>query len=434
MRCYPALLSVRLNEFERSLIPAWKKIFPSLVLLVLSFAAIAQSPPYASHGTLNAKAWDFSQRLPLNGYWSFSPMQLIEPQECENIVTPKETYFPTLWNETTASGLGYATYWLNVLVPSSIDTFSLELPTAYSSYALWVNNEKIAINGKVGRSEKETTPQWLPQVVRVVSLSDTLHIVLQISNFQHHRGGIKDPIYLGLPEEMFSRYSMTLISNCVNTVCALIIGIAFMILYVNHGAKVVLYFALLCLSWSVRSMFSDPYSIIILFPYFDWFLATKTEYATLFLLNIFAIMFLNHLFAYSGKQGVRYFLITANCLFILITISFSPMVFTRWLPVYLVFSGVTIVYAIGIVLWATIHEQTEAWLLVISIVLGIITFSYDLISFQGFLPHSPMVLHTGRLLIFILMSIALLLRLGFIRTNKQRPVTILTYEDLFKEQ
>ena len=137
-------------------------------------------------------------RASLNGQWYYFENQLLTPRE----VTPGLkgfAEFPKTWNDIRSSGTGsgYATYMLYVLPPGDVKTLAIELPQIYSSYTLWINNKLVASNGTVGTSGEETVPQWMPQTVSFENPGDTLQLVLQIANFHHYKGGLKDPIYLG---------------------------------------------------------------------------------------------------------------------------------------------------------------------------------------------------------------------------------------------
>lgn len=404
-----------------------------LFFVFLSFNAYGQHSPYAFNGTLDARNWDFRhKRLPLNGYWRFHPDKLLTPDECSKSKNAKDKFFPKLWNESSSSGKGFATYCLKVLAPAESDTFALALPQLYCSYELWINGLKIASNGTVGMSENETMPQWRPQVVSFSSPTDTIDITLQLANFHHDKGGARESIYLGLPAQIQRHHAVAHISNHVNTFFLALTAMVFLILYFTRGKeKVILYFALLCLVMSVRSMFSNQYTFVHFFPEFNWTWMVRIEYLTLYLINIFAVLFVSYLFTNVSHQGVKYFLITTNCLFILIALSFSPMFFTRWLNVYLFFSVVTVLYGAASVIRAIMQEQLGAWFLVISLLMTVFTFSYDLISYEWAFAYNPIVLNTGYILIFLFTGLAILLHVGVIRSNKPRTGTMLRYSDLF---
>jgi hypothetical protein len=68
--------------------------------------------------------------------------------------------------------------------------------------------------------------------------------------------------------------------------------------------------------------------------------------------------------------------------------------------------------------------------MVSSLFLGVILFSYDLVSYEGFATFNPVILNIGYFGMFVLMGLCLLYQLGLLkRTSTQSNV--LTYEDLY---
>lgn len=406
-----------------------------MILLFPCHVTYGQNVPYASGGIIDVRAWNFDEgRLALNGYWNFKYQKLVSPAQCAQNKTGVYEYFPRLWNETRGNGEGYGTYCLKIIVPPAIDTFSISLPQLYCSYTLWAGDRKIASNGSVGKSRQETIPQWLPQTVTFPVLSDTINLTLQLANFHHHKGGARESIYLGLPGNMLLQRSITLAGNHVSTLFFGLSGMVFLMLYFTKGKKnVILYFSLLCLTLCVRSMFSNVYTFINFFPDFGWAWTVRIEYLTLYLINIFAVLFITYLFNNVTQTGIKYFLVTANILFILITVFFSPVFFTRWMNLYLIFSSLTILYAAASIIRAIIREQSGAWFLVTSLSLSAFTFTYDMISYEWRFPYNPVILNACYILIFLFTGLALLKHLGIIKNKKTHAGDILRYSDLYKE-
>lgn len=402
-----------------------------IFLFLSSQAAYSQARPHAYNGILDAREWNFSTKLPLNGYWNFFENKLLDPIECNNSkhVT---SYFPSLWNDNYPTGTGCGTYYITVLLPPSLkEKLSIEIPQLYSCYSLWANGEKVAANGVAGKSREESVPQWRPQVVTLTTPTDTLTIVLQISNFHHHKGGAREPIYLGPAKSMNRDRQIAITSSYFETVVLAGAVIFLFVMYKRRREKAILYFAMLALTWAVRSMFSNLYTFIQIFPDFSWTWAIRIEYFTIYFSSIFAVLFLDELFGSGSNPLMKYILITANFLFVVVTIFSPPLFFTRWLTVYLIFSGITLAYGVIFIIRATVNEQIGVWFLVASLLLGIIMFSYDLMSYQGMFSYKPVVLNTGYLLIFTLTAIALLLHLGVVKSKRPRSGTMLTYGDLF---
>ena len=402
-------------------------------MVIITVTTYGQAPT-ANNGILDARSWNFSdQRIALNGNWIFYEDQLISATDTDG--KSSLVHFPKTWNEIRPSGggSGYATYHLTVLLPQNIAVFALEIPQIYCSYKLWINGQILASNGKVGATKEETIPQWRPQTISFKNPGDTLHIHLQIANFHHYRGGSKDPIYLGTSDMLQHQRSISVWSNLAETGILIVLGIVFLVIYWGSDRKrITIYFALVCLTWALRSLFSNQYLFISYFPDFNWTVMVKTEYITLYLSLIWAMLFTHRLFPNESANALKYLLIGANILYILLALLAKPIQFTEFLSVYLFTAGTVLLYCAVVVLRAWINERIGVVFLVISMLLGLLIFTYDLFAYEGFFVYNAAIFGLGYLTVFLAMAMALLLHLKIIK-SKKKPSNLLTYKDLYGE-
>jgi hypothetical protein len=403
----------------------------SALLLLLSHSILAQ--PIAEFGVLDAQSYDFaSGRLNLSGTWFMHDQQLIEPSEITarrgNLVS-----FPQTWNDLRDNGQGTATYHLRILVrhPGEL---AIELPQMYSSYKLWINEDLVAQNGTPGVTSIETIPQWMPQAATFTPKSDTLELVLQIANFTHFKGGCKEPIYLGDASHISSKQSLSSFSKLIECFVLFIVGVVFLIIYFQQGRKkMIVYFALLCFTWSLRSLFSNEYTFIQYFPSFNWTAMVRIEYITLYMTMMWAMLYLGRIFDQEANPIIKYFLVTINGAFLGYTLYAAPVDFTRLLPVYLITSGMILVYGAYVVLMALVNDRLGSNLLTVSVVLGLLTFSYDIFTYEGLFSYNSILFSTAYIAIFLLMGVALLVKIGVVKTST-KTTSILTYKDLYGDQ
>ncbi len=292
-----------------------------LLLPVVLVVGSTVAQPSAKNGVLDARLFDFSgHRLALNGVWGWYDNDLLTPEQTTG--KPAWVAFPQTWNNArlSRSGQGVATYTLLVQLPAEQQNYGIELPQIYSSYRLWANGKLIAENGVPGISEAFTQPQWMPQTVYFAA-RDSMRLTLQIANFHHHKGGCKDPIFIGTEATMRTKESIAMTSKLTECGLLMLLALVFLAIYWAYGRKkVIIYFSLLCATWAVRSMFSNDYTFISLVPDFDWTTMVRIEYITLYLTMIWAILFLGRLFANDGSQIVKYVLVTLNGIFVAFTV------------------------------------------------------------------------------------------------------------------
>ncbi len=386
----------------------------------------------AESGVLDARFVNFSeQRLALNGHWTLFKNQLLSPLACEQ-QRGEISLYPALWNNAGNDGQGVGTYYLKVIVPDSTSVLALEIPQLYNSYKLWVNHELVASAGTVGMTKEETLPQWIYQTTTFHLSKDTLSIVLQLANFHHHKGGAKESIYIGSPERIITHKLWAFGSNLAAVVLLFAMGAVFLVFYMLYrDKKVILFFALLCLTWSIRSAFSNLYPITYFFPDFSWDLQVRIEYLTLYNGVIWSVLFLHSLFHNIKKQVVMYLLVVINIFFVLFTLFTPPVVFTRWVEVYLAVAAIMIVYGAFIVVRALLNEQAGVYFLLTSLLLGALVFGYDVIAY-GSAGYNLVFLHIGYIVIFMLVTVALLLHLGIIK-GYSKHANVLTYNEMFRD-
>ena len=274
-----------------------------VIVLISSLTLIAESQivPLANEGQLNLTNWNFERGpVKLSGNWDFYMSRLIAPSHFNHDSTFIQDRdfvdFPTTWNAYERAE-GFATYHLKIILASHSSLLALELPQIYSSYQLWINEKPIAKNGVIATKASASKAQWLPQTVSFQPDSDTLDLVLHISNYQHYKGGIREPIFLGLANDMNERREAFTFSNIILFCGLILIGISFFFIFLFSTKELaLLYFAAICLSWGIRSIFSNQYLFISYYPDFSWELMVRIEYITLYLTMIFTILFLGRLF------------------------------------------------------------------------------------------------------------------------------------------
>jgi hypothetical protein len=402
------------------------------IFICCSLLADAQTTRFQQVELLDARTWDFSKRLPLRGNWSVIYNKLVPPQAIEN-ENLTSAFFPAFWNDhrPDGRGIGYATYALDVLIPDSLGLLALEIPSLNTSYNIWVNGALVASAGTVGIEKEKTIPQWVHKTVSLTSTSDTLNIVLQLANFHHHKGGGgRDPIYLGTEDQVKAHFNWAIGSNISGAIVLLLEGVVFMFVYYRRNKPVILYFSLLCMTWSIRSIFSNLYPLVLVYPDFNWEWQVKIEYITLYLTVIWAALFFRSLFKEKGNMLVSYLPIVLNIIFVLFTLLTPAIVFSRWISIYLGVAALVILYGVILIFRALINDREGSWFLMSTIWIGVLLFGYDIVAYQTSFSYNIVFLNIGYVLMFILTTIALLFHLGIFKTKKEKD--FLTYKDLYQ--
>ena len=279
----------------------------------------AEENPRVEKGVIDLREWDFRSDGPieLSGEWEFYWDQLIFPFEFELEPanhTPEYRQFPKLWKGDKVDGedivpQGFSTQRARVVLNSVTPEMAISVPHFYSAYILFINGEFISANGQVGVSEETSNPHWQLVTRDLKITSDTLDIVLQISNFQHSRGGAFNPIELGEKVTMQTKKKRIEANDLIMAAGVFFVGLYFMILYwFGRHEKQILFYSLFCLSYSYLAIGSGNYTLHSLEQDIPWIVTIKLEYVMMLLSALFFSFYSFHLYK---RETSRLFLMFA---------------------------------------------------------------------------------------------------------------------------
>ena len=399
--------------------------------LGLTLKADAQTPA-GKAGIVDARRWDFSKRLPLKTEWMFVENKLLEPNAI-SATESRPVLFPSLWNDMRSGGrgTGCATYWLSIVVPPGIKEWTFEIPPLNNSYNLWVNGRLIASGGVVSDNADTSIPQWIYQVAEYAAKTDTLNLLLQISNYHHYKGGASRAIHLGTADPVRAHFNWAIGSSIGESIILFVSGLVFLFYYYRRNRKhVVLYFALLCLTWSIRAVFSNVYPLAWLVPDIDWEWSVKIEYISLYLMVAWAALFFHELFSDISHAVLTYLAVVINGFFTIFTLLTPAIIYTRWISIYLAVAVFVILYGVTMIVRALIFEKDGSWFLMASIWIGIVLFAYDIAAYHISFPYNLALMNLGYILIFALTTVGMLYHIGVFKTKSLHGDSM-TMQDMY---
>ena len=164
--------------------------------------------PVSENGVLDLSNTIFDSHTfyNLNGEWEFYWEKLLTPG---NYQTEKKTgsgitvKVPSYWESyeiegSETSGYGYGTYALTVILPPGKKTgVCIDIPLFDVAYNFYLNDRLVGNNGTVGTSKETEEPWYEPSRFCYIPDTDTLQILIQVSNYHHRRGGFWQPILIG---------------------------------------------------------------------------------------------------------------------------------------------------------------------------------------------------------------------------------------------
>lgn len=175
-------------------------------------------------GVLDLRGWDFEENpiVPVNGAWQFAFGQQLNPEFYANSdeLDLQLIEVPAPWNNQPAyenyPELGYATYYLKILLDNADQNFAMNIKPAVSSMAVFINGELTITQGKVGIDKATTVPSLEHKLVflnEAMQVSEDLyvyHVVVHVSNFHMSNGGMTDFVSFGVADKLMHKSHLLL--------------------------------------------------------------------------------------------------------------------------------------------------------------------------------------------------------------------------------
>lgn len=172
------------------------------------FAPQTFDGPRAVGGVIDLRNADLELTIPLDGEWLFYQAALVTPADLADVEAasvslpePEPIPVPATWNRQTVSGRplggqGFGTYRLDVLLDPNDHPLFLKTAEISTAFRLYVDDELQIQGGEVGTDAASTRPEWVTAVVSFVPTRERTTILVQVANFHHARGGLRDEIVI----------------------------------------------------------------------------------------------------------------------------------------------------------------------------------------------------------------------------------------------
>lgn len=389
---------------------------------LLFFSSLLQAQPIkqplAKQGVLDLRQIDFTrQAIDLRGEWKWYWNELRTPTDPES--TFEYTTFPQLWASSNwkkepLSNQGYATYALTVLLPNRSVPLMLELPDQYTSYRLFVNGSEVAHNGTPATTSFATTPYWSTQLVQVPATADTLKLLLQISNFQHAKGGSAKAIRIGEATRLQTELSTSRAQALFLGGAVFMTGLFFLGLFsFSRTDRPMLYFGLFCLIYTYRIIGTDYYALHTLFPNLAWSTTIRLEYSSLYLAIAIFLVYTQSLYPQDTHRQIITLMAWVCMVFAATVVVLPPILFTQFMNPFLALMVAYIGYAFYVYWIAVRQNRPGALYSLISTGILLVIFSLILGEYFGLATPIKIALFLGYLGFFFFQSLVLSYRFAF---------------------
>lgn len=410
--------SARKFKFSLFLLSPLKSLVLGFVMLFCG-VSLAQEVPKAEKGVLDLRDWQFqkSQPISLAGEWEFYWERILYPTDFDSLFIPASyREFPKLWkgdivDGDTVKADGFATQRLQVVVNSVTPELAITIPHFYSSYLLFLNGEYLGSNGQVGMHQVTSKPHWQYMTHEIKVTSDTLEIVLQISNYEHSRGGSFYDIKLGEKVKMQTIEGRQRAFDLIMSSSLFFIGLFFMVLFwFGRHEKQILYYSLFCLFYSYRSVGSGSYTLHSLYPELPWLITLKAEYISMFMAGLFFSYYSYYLYKRETSRLFLLLVTVISCTFVMMTLFAPVKFFTTLVGPYSLTIVFGFVYMMYTYVMAVINKREGSLMSLISSFLLFMVMGAVILEHFGFLKNSMLFYFVGYQQFYFFQSIILFYR------------------------
>lgn len=245
--------------------------------------------------------------------WMFYPNELLSPQDLKSEDAQyymKYTSIGDTTKFTSDSPYGSGTYVMNILLPETEKTYSLNIPEIFSAYRLYIDDKLVTESGS---PDKENYDPETSNKIITFEKSGLITITIAVSNYSYFYSGLVFPPSFGTNSEVIFTKALNLgITLIVNTIS---IAIAIISLYfaINIKQKNTLIFSILCVAMCFYTSYPLINSIFIL-HIFPWYAIELTSGSIVMLL-----VFILHNRLCKMKASVSIISSSVICLFSITT-------------------------------------------------------------------------------------------------------------------
>lgn len=328
-------------------------------------------PPVARQGVMDLSSWNFQKdgNIPLEGEWEFYWNRLLTATDFKNKTEPVTSGFAMVtgeWNNQIIGnrkfpGQGYATYRLRVKKVSYPGLLSLKILDVSSAYRLWINDHLVAENGWVSSRGDSAVPQFLPLASVFEDHSDTLQILVQVSNFFHSSGGLWKSIYLGDAMKMAGkRDAERSVQWCLAGAMFILFIYHILIFMLRRKEYGSFWFAMLCLVSAIRMVLTGERIFYGIFPDFPLSLGLKIEYMTVTLGIPTYVMVAREFFKEEVSKKIRNLILAIGLSESLLICIFPAKIYTGLLTIIQGVVVIECIYLMYVVIQAMINKRDFA--------------------------------------------------------------------------
>ncbi|PAV27673.1 hypothetical protein CIL05_20695 [Virgibacillus profundi] len=268
----------------------------------------------------------------LDGEWNFFEKELLSPDEVKEQLSNEPgsvVSLPSSFDTQKGEINSFGTYSTTIKIPKSYvgETLAIHVPYQYSAYSLYIDEIEVARNGVVGGDSASHTSEMAPKTGYFIAQSDEVLLTMQVSSFDHIRGGFENTIYFGEASIVAQKFNSNMIVTLFINGSIFIIGL-FMFLFALYRRKEHLFFifGMFAMLISARALFAVPFYYTLILD-MSWLWGTRLEYILTEATSMFYVILLWKWHEEEFSKKIMYGLVTVHLGLIITTLFTQPVFF-----------------------------------------------------------------------------------------------------------
>ena len=324
-----------------------------MIIMIDHSSVLAEQDGVSSINYLNKSKQSGEFYTDLDGEWMFFEQALLTPNEVEAQMgnrLGKVVMIPNSFESQTGEINSFGTYHTKVKIPKEYvgETLAIHVPYQYSAYKLYIDETVIAKNGTVGHDSTSHHAKMAPKTGYFIAESDEVTLTMQVSSFDHIRGGFENSIYLGEASTVTQKFNTNMIVNLLMNGSIFIIGL-FMTLFALYRYRskqelVFFIFGIFAMLISARALFTVPFYYTLILN-MSWLWGTRLEYILSEASSLFYVVLLWKWHEKEFSKKFMYFIVTVITMVMIVTLFTQPVffqdlffkVFSLAIPIFIYF-------------------------------------------------------------------------------------------------
>ncbi|MFA9389467.1 MAG: 7TM diverse intracellular signaling domain-containing protein [Prolixibacteraceae bacterium] len=377
-------------------------------IAILNTRTLLNAEVVAEKGVFDFKRNTFEDHklLVLRGEVEFYWNQLLTPADFQtnNIPHPIDyIYIPEIWNKHLIDGkeinsYGFASYHFKIQLPED-DVYAIKIKEFETAYKIWVNGDLLTETGIVGKTKESMQASWRRKLIFFKTTNKTADVVIQISNFQHRKGGPDTPMVFGKANDV-NKYKSALVGiELVLFGVLFILSTYHIVLYFFRPKdKSFLYFSIICFVMLIRLCTTGEKIALDILPDMNWLTTIRLEYLSYQLTVPFFMLFIYQFYKQEFSLTVVKWVNYITVLFCILVLFFPPIIFTHTPIIFQAFIALISLYIFYSLIKAYLHKRENATIFILSflafslIIINDILFYNNLINTGYLLPYGMFII------------------------------------------